>query len=186
MTLVKKQRKTFPNIKLSKTEELKDLSLNNSMEYRKESKPKLPWSIQEIAALNAGVEKYGLKKWKRILSKFNTVFNGRRRVVDLASKYRLLNAKSSYYNTIKRDWIMVNENNNPEEDAMGEVISIFTKFPYDAAKRMAKKKVRNGELSFIIRIREGTDLNNVHAYSGSKIGNGKLTLKKLALNRTKD
>lgn len=143
------------------------------------------WSKEETEALLAGVKKYGTKRWKRILAKYDDVFQGRRRVVDLVSKHKLINLDSSYYRTNVRDWIMVDKKNNPETDAMGEIISMSAKFPYNAAKSIAKKKIRSGETSFVLRIREGDDLENVHAYLGNKKPNGTLNLKKLALSSEK-
>lgn len=178
----RKQIENLPNVKLSKPFETKDLTLKNLKKYRKESKEELPWTQEETDALLAGVEKYGHKKWKRIIAKYNNIFRNRRRVVDLVSKYRLLKQQSSYYRTNKRDWIMVDEGNNPLPDALGQIISISTRFPYDAAKRMAKKKIRSGETSFVIRVREGNDLNNIHFYSVNKEENGSVAIKKLSLD----
>lgn len=177
----RKSYETFPKIKLSKPIESQDLSAKDLKKYRKDNKEEIPWTNQEVDALLAGVERYGNKKWKRIIAKYHNVFKDRRRIVDLVSKYRLINQDSSYYRTAKRDWIVVDEKNNPVTDMLGEIITISTRFPYDAAKRIAKKKVRSGERSFVIRLREGDDLYNVHAYSVNKEENKPLYIKKLAL-----
>lgn len=172
---------TMPNVKLSKTVKSKDLAVKNPVEYRQESKPDLEWTQEEVNALNLGVTEFGTRSWKKILRKYRDVFKNRRRVVDLVHKYRLIKKQTSYYTTEKRSWIEVNEKNTPVTDAMGEMIMITTKFPYDAAKMIAKKKIRNGETSFIVRLREGVDLEKVHVYSGNKEPGQKLCLKKLAI-----
>lgn len=171
--------KNFPKIKLTKTHATKKPKDRELCLLRTQSKPVVRWSPEEIDALCKGVDKYGAGKWKKILEKYATKFHSSRRIVDLVTKYKLLNRESSYYKAPKRDWIVVNEQDEPEVDGLGEIVVVSQKFPYDAAKKFARRRVVGGEKKFVIRIREAENINNVHAYNVEARDN-RLQMKKLA------
>lgn len=171
--------KNFPKIKLTRTHAADRRKEAEICLLRARSKPVVRWSPEETSALCRGVDKYGAGKWKKILEKYSTKFHSSRRIVDLVTKYKLLNRESSYYKAPKRDWIVINGQDEPEVDGLGEIIVISQKFPYDAAKKFAKRRVVSGERRFVIRVREAENINNVHAYSVEVRGD-KIEMKKLA------
>lgn len=153
--------KNLPNIALKEVEVADKEKILEPL--RKNIKEKSNWTDDEVATLNHAVEKHGFA-WKKILRKYKNRFEEGRRVVDLKTKYDQIHKKSSYYKTNKKDWIMINEHEDPEVDALGEIIVISQRFPYDAAKKFAKKIYLNGERQFKIRVREAENINNVHVY----------------------
>lgn len=162
----------------------KELSAGDTTEnedshlLRKTPRVKEKWTAEEEKALIEGFEKYGAQ-WTKLLVVYKNSFNSCRRVIDLKIKHNLINKKSSYYQTSKRNWMMVDEFDNPILDSLGEIIVISDKFPYNAAMRFATKRARCGEYSFIIRIRESESIWNRHSYEFNKINPGKKSLRKL-------
>lgn len=168
--------KNLPNIKLSC--DCADIKIdeNEARFLIQHRKTPIKWSEEEIEALEKGVEKYGLRNWKKFLKKYNNQFHSSRRVVDLVNKYNLIKKGSSYYKTQKKSWIQVDKDGNPIEDSLGEVITIPHRFPYDAAKKFAKCRKISGETEFIVHVRDAEDIDNSHSYTYcSRNGKGKLT-----------
>jgi hypothetical protein len=135
---------------------------NKENEHRPpERTKKEKWTATETEALIAGVEKHG-KCWKQILSEGG--FSKSRKIADLASKYNLLYKDSSYYHTKDRDWVLVEQDGSMLEDWTGNIVTVMAKFPYDAAMKYAKDKVRLGNKSFKITIRPVDDAMEFHRY----------------------
>lgn len=152
----------LPKISLSEIDE--EAEDNKTLEpFRKECKDTEFWAKDEVECLIRGVEKYG-HSWRRILRKYSGTFQEGRRIIDLKTKYDQLNKSTSYYKTNKKNWIMMNENEDPTLDALGEIIVVTQRFPYDAARKFAMKKYSSGERSFIVRVREAENLSNIHIY----------------------
>lgn len=174
-----KQQKDLPKINLTKPT-FKPVEPAVNMEVlRKHHKDEEKWTEEETQALLRGIEKYGIRNWSMILERYDNVFQGKRRVVDLVSKFKLLNKESSFYKTAARDWIVLDEVGEPEIDELGEIIIVHQKFPYDAAKNFAKKKVASGMKKFVIRIRETQNIDNLHVYSVDVDTHNKMKLIKL-------
>lgn len=175
-----KIKNIVPKIKLSPIEQE---SFPKEFEYFRENvSQKSSWRAAEVKALRKGVEKYG-KSWKRILQKYEDVFDETRKVADLAAKYNLICKNSSYYKTSSKDWVQVDEEGNCCENWAGYIPTITHKFPYDAAKKFAKKKIANGYKKFNITVREASDISNIHTYSVEAQDYGKIIIKKLIEKR---
>lgn len=168
----------LPNISLRESE-IKKHAEEDLPAYRQECREPIPWSTNEMEALIDSVNKEG-QLWSKILEKYKGNFDPSRRIVDLKIKYNLITKKSSYYKTSKKDWITVDENENPILDSLGEIIVISEKFPYDAAKKFGRKRFLNGENNFIMKIREAEDIENVHHYRFEGNDQGRFKLYKLA------
>lgn len=180
--MVKRQSaKTIPKIQLSRSNPKSLVSVANAKPLRSENKKAVRWTESETEALERGIAKYGAKNWKRILRKYSEKFHRSRRVVDLVNKYNLLHKSSSYYKTEKKDWIMVDSEGEPVVDGLGEIIVISQKFPYDAAKKFAKRRISSGEIEFLIQIREAENIENQHAYN-VKLEADKINMKKIVLS----
>lgn len=174
------KKKKVPKIKLSNSNGIKEM--NGQLEtFRKQNKKDLKWSDEEVDALMKGVQKYGNGNWRMILLKYGDVFKGKRRIVDLATKYRLIMKETSFYRTEKKDWIVIGDNGEPEVDSLGEIIVSKQKFPYDAAKKFSKKRVASGLKNFTIKVREAQDINNVHIYSVETTPTGTVKIKKMIM-----
>lgn len=176
-----KTKNKLPRINLShETEDSSNIELED---FRKNFKRKRSWSPEEVNALQAGVEEFGMK-WKRILKRHRKIFFHDRRIVDLATKYRLLNKQSSYYNASARDWIQLDDNEEPLKDWDGEILAITQRFPYDAALLFAKRRVWSGERKFSLVIREAQDIQNVHRYTiDVDVNTRKISMKKQTRKR---
>lgn len=174
------QKKSVPKINLSNTSEIKEI--NGKLEtFRKHNKKDLKWTEEEVDALEKGVQKYGSGNWKMIISKYDDIFKGKRRIVDLATKYRLIMKETSFYKTEKKDWIVIDDSGEPETDSLGEIVVSKQKFPYDAAKKFSKKRIASGMKNFTIKIREAQDMNNVHIYSVETTPMGAVKIKKMVI-----
>lgn len=170
--------KAIPKIQLSRTIQKNSDETPEMKPMRSECKDAVKWSDAEIQALEEGVSKYGHKSWKKIIRNNRNVFDDSRRVIDLVNKYNQMHKSSSYYTTNKKDWIMVDSECNPIIDGLGEIIVISEKFPYDAAKKFAKKKIASGESEFIVNIREAENIENQHFYKVS-LKYGKICMRKI-------
>lgn len=185
MSRNEERKNGVPKIKLSNTNEIKEV--NGELEaFRKQNKRDLKWTDEEVEALVKGVHKYGIGNWRMILLKYNDVFKGKRRIVDLATKYRLIKKDTSFYRTPKKDWIVIDDDGEPEIDSLGEIVVSKQKFPYDAAKKFAKKRIASGLRNFTIKIREAQDINNVHIYSVETSPVGTIKIKKMILRGEND
>lgn len=130
------------------------------------TREKHPWSSAEQDALLKGIEKHGEGKWQLILSS-SDVFHPCRSSVDLKDKFRLLTKASSYYMLNKQHWYEVLDDNTVAHDAFGKPKTIFTKFPYDAAKSFAFMKPKGKGESFILRIAKNDQntIQKIHVYN---------------------
>lgn len=178
LPMKEKGEDVLPKIKIGKAG-INTLPPVNKLEsFRKHEKEYEKWSPEEVLALKRGFEKHGAK-WTTILSQYDNVFQGRRRVVDLANKMRLLNKNTSFYKTEPKDWLVLTSAGEPEIDQLGEIITVRERFPHDAAKKLARRRILSGIKKFIIRIREAQNIENVHTYSVEVNEFGNATLKKL-------
>lgn len=130
------------------------------------TREKHPWSSAEQDALLKGVEKHGEGKWQLILSS-SDAFHPCRSSVDLKDKFRLLSKASSYYMLNKQHWYEVLDNNTVAHDAFGNPKTIFTKFPYDAAKAFSLMKLKDKEESFVLKIakKDQNNIQKIHVYN---------------------
>ncbi|OQS55418.1 hypothetical protein EHP00_659 [Ecytonucleospora hepatopenaei] len=144
---------------------------------RVRSRPKCPWTEEEIDALEKAVEETG-QDWYKIWEEYKSNFQSCRRKRDLILKWNLINKKSTFYNTPKKEWILLDRNNQPKTDQLGMVFSVFEKFPYDAAKKHAKRIVTAISNNVIFTIANINNLHETHTYSAG-YENGRITLKKV-------
>ncbi|KAI5152033.1 hypothetical protein ENBRE01_2517 [Enteropsectra breve] len=130
---------------------------------RKESRTRIKWTPEEVAALKEGVDKMG-NRWTLIL-KSNDAFHPQRRKIDLVNKWRELTRETSFYNTPSKEWIELNENCEPIHGNNGRSIRILTKFPYDAAMYFAKKHGNAANAAYVITVQEADVVGNTHYYN---------------------
>lgn len=178
-----KVRSNVPNINLNHIEtEAQNVELEA---FRTSPRKKHLWNNAEVDALMSGVNEFGEKSWKKILSKHRNVFMKERRIVDLVNKYKLIKRESSYHHTENRDWILLDEQGKPVENWAGEILIVNQRFPYDAAKKFAKRRIASGGRKFNITVREAQNIENVHTYAVEADLPRKIEMKKLAERRGK-
>jgi len=131
---------------------------------RKNNRTRVPWTEDEMEALKTGVASHGAGNWTVILDEFSKVFNKKRRVIDLVNKHREMSKSSSFYTTSSRDWVEIGEDGKPLEDVLGEVRVFSDKFPYNAAKKIAKGRPDPGDDGYVITIREIDRDTELHYY----------------------
>lgn len=160
-------------------ESLKPEDSNRAEHLRKNLRTRIQWDEKELSALLQGVGILGEGNWTDILSTYSDAFKTGRRVVDLITKYRQYIKASSFYTTPKRAWVELDESLNPEIDSKGNEIVCTEKFPYDAAKKLVKRRGLSDAEFFRITLAEKDDLSKIHSY-GCNVENSKIRLRKLS------
>ncbi|ELA41974.1 uncharacterized protein VICG_00991 [Vittaforma corneae ATCC 50505] len=172
-----KVESNVPKINLNHTKpKIQDVELKH---FRTAPREKHPWSNAETDALMSGVGEFGKKSWKKILNKYGNVFIKERRIVDLVNKYKLIKKETSYHHTEGRDWVLLDEQGKPVESWAGEISTVNQRFPYDAAKKFAKRRIVSGGRKFNITVREAQNIENAHTYAVEADSPGKMRMKKL-------
>lgn len=110
---------------------------------RGNSRRKVQWTEIEVEMLMKGVQKFGTSNWGQVLYYGKDVFDENRRTVDLVHKYRQHIKKSSYYLTPVKLWVQVDQEGMTIKDSLGEISVIREKFPYDAARKIAKSIIKS-------------------------------------------
>ncbi|EJW03816.2 hypothetical protein EDEG_01908, partial [Edhazardia aedis USNM 41457] len=125
--------------------------------YKRDRRPVVKWTDEEVEWLLDGVEKK--YSWAKIQKEYPFT---RRTPVDLKDKYRLIKKRTSYYTNNKKEYVLLGENNEIVLDATGYVRTYKTRFPIEAAHRMALDlDIRDGE---IIKVAARDKMNIVYFY----------------------
>ena len=107
---------------------------NEKYFLRKKPRSNIKWTPKEVEALRKGVAKFGFE-WSKILQANEGVFHPQRRIVDCSHKYDLLNNRSSFSRTEPQRWVFFLKDRRQLLDALGDPISVVTRFPSEAAEK---------------------------------------------------
>ena len=157
----------------------KSTKLPDCYEYtRCPSNERMFWSKEEVDALKEGFDRFG-HRWKEIFEEYKDKFKKGRKLASLQKKYVGLNRKNK--EKTMKTWIQLNQQDKPENDALGFSTEIINKRPYDAAYKFARrnKSVNNG--NFILKIANKENLEQKYTYSVEFDRNGQIKVKRVKI-----
>lgn len=140
----------------------------NYKRVRSKLRKRVAWSKTEFKALLRGVKKHGEGHWDDILNSGRGIFHQNRRSKDLADKYRQYSHKSSFHMAKKRCWVEVKPKEQSSESQATEAVKVYERFPFNAAIRIARRKIRETKeptANFIIRLYDIDQPVEKHVYN---------------------